>query len=118
MSLNRLLAKPISRKDVEPVIGEELAAILASCDPINVFLFGSAARDDMTEDSDLDLLVVVADSANLKEIKKKYYCRRKSHMWPVDILFMKQSAFQAKSGIGGVAMLCIQEGVLLFEAKA
>lgn len=118
MTLNRLLAKPISRKAVEPAIGEELAVILASCDPIKVFLFGSAARDEMTEVSDLDLLVVVADSANLKEIQKKYYCRRKSHMQQVDILFMEQSDFQAKSRIGGVAMLCKQKGILLFEAKA
>jgi predicted nucleotidyltransferase len=117
MTLKRLLAKPISRTDVEPIISEELAALLTACKPANVFLFGSAARDEMTDASDLDLLVVVADGANLKDIKKKYYCRRKTHMWPVDVLFMEQSEFQMKSQIGGAAMLCLQEGILLFKEK-
>jgi len=117
MTLKRLLAKPIPRTDVDPIINEELAAILAACKPTRVFLFGSAARNEMTDASDLDLLVVVEDGSNLKQIKKKYYCRRKSHMWPVDALFMEQSEFQRKSQTGGVAMLCMQEGILLFEEK-
>jgi predicted nucleotidyltransferase len=107
----------VRRADINPIIREEIAAILSSCKPKSVFLFGSAARDEMTDSSDIDLLVVVADGSDLKGIKQKYYCRRKTHTWPVDIIFLEQTDFDRKCQVGGVAMICKQEGILLHEAK-
>ncbi len=78
MSLRDLLSKPVRRADINPIIREVIAAILSSCKPKSVFLFGSAARDQMTDSSDLGLLVVVADGSDFKGIKLKYYCRRKT----------------------------------------
>lgn len=118
MTLKRLLSKPVPRAEADPFIEQELCVILACCKPVRVYLFGSAARNEMTDSSDLDLLVVLPDGENIKEAVKKYYSRPKTHSWPVDILFMEEAEFARKSQLGGVAMLCAQEGQVLFEVKA
>lgn len=108
--LKRILAKKLDQALVTSLVQGELAEILAICQPIEVFLFGSAARDEMTDASDLDFLVVLPDQTDLKAIKKRYYCRKKQHDYPVDIIFMMESDFKQKAKIGGVAMICANEG--------
>ena len=112
--LKRLLAKPLLSDEVETLIQLELDSILGVCQPCCVYLFGSAARHQMTDASDLDLLVVLPDPSDLKVIKRSYYCRQKPHLWPVDLIFMQRSDFQIKSQIGGIAMICRQEGRIIF----
>ncbi len=111
----KLLAKKLDKEEVERLVQEEKDYILKTCQPRAIFLFGSAARDEMTEASDLDFLVVVRDGADLKEIKHRYYCSPRERKWPVDLVFLDQSSFDEKSHIGGVAMICLQEGRLLFQ---
>ena len=113
--LKRVLAKPIEDSVVEALVQSELADILMLCAPIKVYLFGSAARKEMTDASDIDLLVVLTDDSDLKQIKHQYYCRKKGHMYPVDMIFVHQSEFASKAKVGGVAMICEQEGRILLE---
>ena len=115
--LKRLLAKPLAESLVESLVQSELADVLQLCSPEKVFLFGSAARGEMTDASDLDLLIVLRDDADIKMIKRQYYCRKKLHMVPVDIIFMLISDFIKRAEIGGIAMVCKQEGRVLFEVK-
>ena len=113
----RILAKPLEPRVVEALITAERDDLLHICDPETIFLFGSAARGEMTDASDLDLLVVLKDDADFKTIKRQYYCRKKSHMFPVDIIFMSMSDFVEKSKIGGVAMICQKEGRILYGKR-
>jgi uncharacterized protein len=46
-----------------PALKTLLARIEAACDPIDVILYGSRARDEATAQSDWDLKVIVADDA-------------------------------------------------------
>ncbi len=48
-------------------------AIIDHCAPLRVVLFGSAARGDMREDSDLDLMIVVPEGADTKALGKSLY---------------------------------------------
>ncbi len=116
--LKRILAKPLEKTAVDELIDFELKNILNLFQPEKILLFGSAARGEMTDFSDLDLLVIVDDQTDLKQLKKDFYCRKKTHSVPVDIIFMTSSDYLTKSQIGGIAMICQQEGRLLFEKKA
>ena len=110
-----LLAKPLPLDQVSVLVNEELAAIVHHCQPEAVYLFGSAARGEMTDASDLDFLVIMPDAADCKTLKAAYYRSRRSKSIPVDVVFMFASQFQGKSRIGGVAMICAQEGRLIYQ---
>jgi predicted nucleotidyltransferase len=112
--LKRILALPVAEKIVNELVQKEVASILEICSPHCIYLFGSAARGMMTTASDLDFLVILADAADLKKTKKKYYCRKPAIEWPIDIIFIHRSAFEEKCTIGGVPMICKQEGKIVY----
>ncbi|NGZ28491.1 MAG: nucleotidyltransferase domain-containing protein [Magnetococcales bacterium] len=47
--------------------------ILATTQPERIILFGSAARDQMGPDSDLDLLVVMPDGTHRRQMSRSIY---------------------------------------------
>jgi len=112
--LKELLAKLIPQSQVDELVRTELKSILEVCKPVCIFLFGSAARGTMTTASDLDFLVVLPDNTDLKDVKQKFYCRRPALDCSVDIIFMHKSSFDTKSRLGGVPMICRQEGLIVF----
>lgn len=111
----RLLARSVTSDEIKDALDEEVKVLLGLCNPNAIYLFGSAARGDMTDCSDLDLLVVTANDEDLKELKKRYYCRKKNHSWPVDLIIMHEKDFLNKSLLGGVPMIVAKEGKLLFQ---
>ena len=51
-------AKPrVSKRPSRKLLAEVVRRIVEACEPESIVLFGSAARGEMTEHSDLDLLV-------------------------------------------------------------
>ncbi len=113
--LKSLLATPLEKSFVDQLVQKELQNILSVCAPLKVYLFGSAARGEMTDASDLDLLVVIENDVDLKSLKNQYFRRNLGRIYPVDIIFMHETDFQKKSVIGGIAMVCQQEGLIIFE---
>ncbi len=111
---HKLFAKKLAKEEAAHLIELEKEYIVSVCKPLAIFLFGSAARNEMTDASDLDFLVVLSDETDLKALKKQYYCSPRKRLWPVDIIFMDKTTFLQKSLIGGVAMICLQEGLLLY----
>lgn len=111
----RLRAKAVPLDEVNSLIAAELTRVVGACKPLAVYLFGSAARGTMSEASDLDLLIVLDDHDDMKVAKAGYYRSRKGVVWPVDAIFMTRSEFARKSEVGGVAMMCMQEGRLIYS---
>lgn len=52
----------------DPVLREVVRRLVQTYHPDRIYLFGSAARGDATEDSDYDLMVVVPDSTSPEEL--------------------------------------------------
>ncbi|MBU0679117.1 MAG: nucleotidyltransferase domain-containing protein [Verrucomicrobia bacterium] len=61
------------RPDTE-ILDEMVRRIIAAADPLRIVLFGSAARDDMGPDIDLDVLVIVPDGTP-RRITARKICR-------------------------------------------
>ncbi len=61
-----LLDSPLSRTD-DPIVAAMTRAIVEKWDPLKIILFGSRARGDMREDSDVDFLVVVPPALKSRE---------------------------------------------------
>lgn len=81
---------------------------------INAYLFGSAAQAKNTVDSDLDILVVIPDSADEKTLYKIVNQPGFSN-YAVDWLFKKLSDFLREKESGGVCRIASQSPVRLFE---
>jgi predicted nucleotidyltransferase len=58
---------------LEKVLGEITRRITDAIHPQRIVLFGSAARGAMTENSDLDLLVITQDGTNRRQAAKRAY---------------------------------------------
>ena len=64
--------------------------ILSYISPLRIILFGSAARGEMTEYSDLDVLVVVADGSNCRDIARQLYRQFRGFPYAKDILVVTE----------------------------
>jgi predicted nucleotidyltransferase len=81
-----------------------------------VILFGSLAREEMTEASDVDLAIIVDDGADLRGIKE--HVRRlkaESFSWPCDLVVLNDAWFQQRKTFGGVCMEIDQGGLVLYQ---
>lgn len=101
----------------EQTIQEIVQRILTVAKPDKIILFGSAATGQMTRDSDIDLLIVEADTSNQRD----EYVRISKALWdidyPFDILFIAAQWFEeSKDVIGGIAYPANKYGKVIYEA--
>jgi predicted nucleotidyltransferase len=110
--------------DMVPVTDELLrrmvAVIVEEVEPEQVYLFGSHARGDATERSDVDLLVVERDSfgperSRRKEAGRLY--RVLAHFGvPKDILvYTAEEVERRRDGRNNVVARALREGRLLYD---
>jgi uncharacterized protein len=94
-----------------------LDAVIAHFDPIRVILFGSRARGDAGADSDIDLLVVLADDAPAAKLgwRSAFEARKDFHR-AVDIVPCRRRWFEDKREvIGSLAHMAAEDGVVVYE---
>ncbi|MCC8060498.1 MAG: nucleotidyltransferase domain-containing protein [Clostridiales bacterium] len=84
--------------------------------PKQVYLFGSFARDDYTDDSDYDFYIVVPDDAGDKiELSQKAYkSLRGIRKSPVDIVVGYETSFDNRAQNDTLERIVKQEGILLY----
>ena len=103
----------------EQIIQQAVQRVVEVAAPSRVILFGSHARGDATEGSDLDLLVVEPEVANVGE---EMVCLHKA-LWPLNIAVNLQvcseSDFEKKrEWRSSVIYWAALEGKVLFQAEA
>ena len=105
-----LVPAPIAEDEAERIVQDKLLWILGSSDPLAVIVFGSAARGEMTERSDIDLALIYPDEASLKAGRSAIYRQPPAGSWPADLLFYTKDVFLGKRESGGVCDLIGREG--------
>lgn len=104
----------------DEVIAEMVERIVQEVQPEQVYLFGSRARGEAREDSDVDLLVVEREPfgegrSRLREIDRISDVLY-SFRIPTDILLYSTAEYATwKSSINHVIGRCEKEGRLLYE---
>lgn len=104
----------VSLRDWVPGMVEE---IVDGFSPRRVILFGSVARGDETEESDIDLMVVFdhLDRARRRELQGRLMAAVTAPV-PFDIFVMDAAEFDARKDVNGtIAYWPAREGVVVHE---
>jgi hypothetical protein len=117
--MGHLTAKTLDPSEVESILRRKLQWILSACTPQRVLLVGSAASRQMTNASDVDLIVIFSSAIGLEEAKSRLFASRPRDDWPHDLLLLNEDAFRrsVEKG-GGLCWLAAREGRVLFERNA
>ena len=111
-----------NRGDGEPdrkLLTNAIAAVLKECGPIRIVLFGSGARGELTDESDVDLLIVVPDGTlpNGSENIAFAIHERMGHKPRTDLLVETESKVtRAAKSLAGVLRTASEDGVIIYEA--
>jgi predicted nucleotidyltransferase len=101
----------------ETLVSEVVRRVLTVARPYRIILFGSAATGEMTQDSDIDLLVVEQEPANTRDRSIKIRRALGDVQYPVDVIVMSSERFEeTKDIIGGIAYPANKYGRVLYEA--
>jgi len=101
----------------ETLLNEVVRRVLTVARPDRIILFGSAAMGKMTEDSDLDLLVVEPEPTNTRDRSIKIRRALGDVHYPVDVIVMSSERFEeTKNIVGGIAYPARKYGRVLYEA--
>jgi predicted nucleotidyltransferase len=101
----------------ESLLNEVVRRVLTVARPDRIILFGSAATGQMTEDSDLDLLVVEPAPANTRDRSVSIRRALGDVQYPVDVIVMSSERFEeTKNIVGGIAYPARKYGRVLYEA--
>ncbi len=109
------MTPPALSPDIVPA--ELLEPVVAYFHPRRIILFGSHARGEAGPDSDIDLLVVVDDDTPTEKVTLRAgYESRRSYRRAADVIPVRESVFQKKSGIvGTMAFEAAHDGVVVYE---
>ncbi len=84
--------------------------IRRKCSPLEIILFGSAARGEYYRHSDLDIALIFDTKEQAKQAQKDVLCSAPLAGVAVDYLFYDQKGFEKKKGIGGICEIIAREG--------
>jgi uncharacterized protein len=98
------------------LIDEIIRRILTVEQPERIIMFGSAATGDMGPDSDIDLLVLAAETPDPREESVRIRRVLRGLGYPFDILVMTAERFErTKSLIGGIAYPANKYGKVIYK---
>lgn len=109
------MPKILDKSYQQQLISHYADALVSKCTPAAVIVFGSAARGgEMTENSDIDLAVILPDSKSLVTAKAAWYSSppKGIDLWPCDILWYTEVEFLNRVQKGGVAEIISTEGII------
>ena len=101
----------MSDSTIDRLVGE----VVKRVNPLRIVLFGSAARDESEEQSDIDLLVVMPDGVHRRRTAQKLYREIKGLRVPFDIVVATaQDLEKHKDNDGLIYKNALKEGIEVY----
>jgi len=101
----------------EQTIQQAVARLVAAANPSKVILFGSYARGDATEDSDLDLMVIEPEVVNQFDEMVRLRNVMGDMQVGVDLLvYSDREAFRRSQVPGTLLYWAFKEGRVMYDA--
>jgi predicted nucleotidyltransferase len=115
MTIAKLTARRYHLSELWPEIAKILEHIVAESGPRAVYLIGSAVRDEFTEYSDLDFVIVVDDAQSVRASRGRIHRNRPCREVPVDFMVIDQARFDERADVGGIAFEAKHHGKSLYQ---
>jgi predicted nucleotidyltransferase len=101
----------------QTLIREIVNRILNVTKPERIILFGSAAVDKMTKDSDIDLLILESEPQDARKENVLIRQAVRGLGYPFDIIVMPVERFEeSKNVVGGIAFPANKYGKVIYES--
>lgn len=114
----KFISQPLKQSEIDQIVLTKLNWILEYTQPLKVILFGSAATGEMTDASDVDIIIVYPNEIDLKSISYILAQSRPINDWPHDLILQTEKSFLSSVAKGGGACwLANKEGKILFEKE-
>jgi uncharacterized protein len=98
-------------------LDELVRRIVEAVHPLRITLFGSAARGEMTPDSDVDVLVVMPEGTHRLDVMDAVHMRMLGLHLPVDVLVTTEAALaEHRDDAGLIYRTVLEEGRDLYAA--
>ena len=107
-------------KEFSKELCDEIVSRLASTlHPVKIYLFGSHAYGNADQDSDVDILVVVADTSQSRyDIASKGRASLRGLMIPMDLVVRTQSEVQKWADVKCTLIYTVtRKGKLIYESQ-
>jgi len=101
-----------------PFIAQIVNTIVSTVAPDKIILFGSYARGDYRNDSDVDILILKKGLTNEREVTGNLYLElfNKKISTPIDLIAMDYDKYNRLSdSIGYIYKTIKREGVVIYE---
>lgn len=115
MSLLSISKNPLSESLQNEYIKDLYRDIVVLPGILQALLFGSAASLTMSDQSDMDILLIFDSNENLRLARKKYYSSVGSTKTPRDIIWKTQDIFNKEKELGGISMIAFDSGKNILE---
>jgi predicted nucleotidyltransferase len=105
-------------QSIQQAIAAITRKLVATCQPLRIYLFGSVARGDNGPDSDLDFLMVVADDAP-DAIFRGSVIDQALREFPLAADVIRQSDFDGRAAFVAASLpaTVVREGRVLYDAR-
>lgn len=104
---------------LQRVLNELIRRICQVTQPRRILLFGSALRDQMGKDSDVDLLVIVRGPVHRRALAQEIYRNLHGVSLPVDVVVAtEEDVEQYGDKVGTILRSALKEGQVIYERKA
>ena len=98
------------------IVDEVIRRIVATAQPQRIMLFGSAARGQINEDSDLDFLEIMRGPVHRRALAQEIYRNLHGILTPVDVVVAtEQDVKQHGQAIGSILRPALREGQVIYE---
>ena len=100
----------------QELVDEIIKRILGVAEAKRIILFGSAATEKMSKDSDIDLLVLQSAPADTRQESVHIRQAVRGLGYPFDIIVMAAERFEeSKNVVGGIAYPANKYGKVIYE---
>ena len=101
--------------DIDAVIETLLDIVVQGWDPLQIVLFGSRARGDHHEDSDIDLLVVLDECEDWTQARRDIRQSLRRRSIPADVVVTTPTLWLKRAGlVGAVERKALIDGRILY----
>ncbi len=101
----------------EAALNKLISRIVEEVHPVQIILFGSGARGEMRQDSDLDIMVVMPDGVHRRSTAQKLYRTLSGFTIPFEFLVVTSSDLEKyKDNTGLIYHTVLLEGKQLYAA--